>query len=353
LDVSETTQQASALTGPGGVGPGGAGNDIIGAVRGGLRFLGRQREASVFLVTIALLLYFGLTYPSSFVSQTNAVDLLSENMAPIAIIAIGEVLLLICGEIDLSVGFIYTFAPCIMYFLNVYYGFPAWLAVIAGLVLGLVVGWINGFFTVTLGLPSFITTLGTGFVLEGLALTTTHAEPLTIPSATVGIGKWIGSDAWSQCIWAVVLIVIFHVVLTRTRWGLHTISTGGNLLGAREAGINVNRVKYGNFMITGVLGALVGIQTAFYTSTIDPTAGGYTPMFYAVTAAVIGGTAMLGGSGTILGGFLGAIALSALIDGFDVAGINANSLDIVFGGAILIAMIVNVQLARLRERGRR
>jgi simple sugar transport system permease protein len=76
-------------------------------------------------------------------------------------------------------------------------------------------------------------------------------------------------------------------------------------------------------------------------------------MFYAVIAAVIGGTAMLGGSGTILGGFLGAIALSTLIDGFDVAGINANSLDIVFGAAILIAMIVNVQLARLRERGRR
>ena len=97
-------------------------------------------------------------------------------------------------------------------------------------------------------------------------------------------------------------------MLTRTRWGLYTISTGGNQLGAREAGINVGRIKYGNFMITGVLGALVGLQSAFYNNTIDPLAGGYQPMFYAVTAAVIGGTAMLGGVGTIIGAFLGAIA---------------------------------------------
>jgi simple sugar transport system permease protein len=114
----------------------------------------------------------------------------------------------------------------------------------------------------------------------------------------------------------------------------------------------VSRIKYGNFMITGLLGAFCGLQNAFYQNTIDPLAGGYTPMFYAVTAAVIGGTAMLGGSGTILGAFVGAIALSTLIDGFDITGVNANSLQIVFGGAILLAMIANVQLARLRARGR-
>ena len=140
-------------------------------------------------------------------------------------------------------------------------------------------------------------------------------------------------------------------MLTRTRWGLHTIATGGNQLGAREAGINVGRIKYGNFMITGVLGALVGLQTAFYINDIDPLAGGYQPMFYSVTAAVIGGTAMLGGSGTIIGAGIGAVALSTLIDGFEVVGISANVVQIVFGAAILGAMIANVQLTRLRERG--
>jgi simple sugar transport system permease protein len=215
-----------------------------------------------------------------------------------------------------------------------------------------VVGWVNAFLTVTLRLPSFITTLGTGFILYGLALTTSHGEPLVIPPSSAGYGKWIGSDAWSQIIWAVVLIVIFHIVLTRTRWGLHTVAVGGNQLGAREAGINVARIKYGNFMITGLLGALVGVQTAFYTNSIDPNAGLYTPMFLAVAAAVIGGTAMLGGSGTIIGAFLGAIVLSTLTDGFDIAGVSSNPLNIIFGSAVLIAMIANVQLARLRAAGR-
>ena len=195
----------------------------------------------------------------------------------------------------------------------------------------MVVGWVNGFLTVTMGLPSFITTLGTGFILLGLTLTTSHAYPANIPAASVGIGRWIGAAPWSQFIWAIVLTAIFYVVLNRTKWGLHTIATGGNALGSREAGIKTGRIKYGNFMLTATLGALVGLQNAFYTNTIDPSAGGYQPMFYAVTAAVIGGTAMLGGQGTILGAFLGGIVLATLINGLNVAGISANPLDIVFG----------------------
>jgi simple sugar transport system permease protein len=351
-DVSGTTERRrpGLWRSPGG-GPG-AGSGGLDLIRKGFGAFGRQREATVLVVAVALLLYFGLRYTSAFVSSANAQDLLSETMAPYAIIAIGEVLLLICGQIDLSVGFTYQFAPFVMYFTVSYYHVPASLSFVLALLTGLVVGWVNGFLTVTLGLPSFITTLGTGFILNGLALTTSHAYPLEIPNSTVGEGHWIGSDAWSQIIWCIVLVAILHVLLTRTRWGLYTIAVGGNRLGAREAGIKASRIIYGNFMIMGVLGALVGVQNAFYTNTIDPTAGGYTPMFYGVTAAVIGGTAMLGGTGTIIGAFLGALALSTVIDGLDVAGVSANPLGIIFGSAILIAMIANVQLARLRESGR-
>ena len=149
----------------------------------------------------------------------------------------------------------------------------------------------------------------------------------------------------------VALTVLFHIVLTRTRWGLHTVSVGGNLLGAREAGINVGRIKYGNFMVTGLLGAFVGLQQMYYTNNIAPTAGSYTYMFYAVTAAVIGGTAMLGGVGTIIGAFFGAAVLGILLDAFPLIGVSADLLFIVFGVAILISMVANVQLARLQERG--
>jgi simple sugar transport system permease protein len=320
-----------------------------GALRSvGLFFL-RQRESTVFVVAVGLFIYFAVS-SSSFVTSTNLPILFTQDSAPYIIIALGEVFLLICGEIDLSVGFTFTLAPYLMYFLNTYDHIPGVIAIVISLLMGLVVGWINAFLTITIGLPSFITTLGTGFVLLGIVDTTSHGEPVSIPTDMASDIHWLGGN-WAPFIWAVVLTLIMHIVLTRTRWGLHTVSVGGNILGAREAGINVNRIKYGNFMITAVFGALTGLQNAYVTSSIDPTAGGYQPMFYAITAAVIGGTAMLGGTGTVVGAFLGAVVIGMLTDGFQILGVSANPLDIIFGVAVLIAMIANVWLARLRERG--
>jgi simple sugar transport system permease protein len=316
-------------------------------IRLGRAFL-RQSESTVFVVAVGLFIYFALAN-SNFATGTNLPILFTQDSSPYIIVALGEVLLLICGEIDLSVGFTYALAPFLMYFLNTYDHVPGLLAILISLLMGLVVGWVNGFLTVTVGLPSFITTLGTGFVLLGIVDTTSNGSPVSIPADMTGDVHWLGGN-WAPFIWAVVLTIIMHIVLTRTRWGLHTVSVGGNLLGAREAGIDVNKIKYGNFMITGLLGALVGLMNAYITNSIDPTSGGYLPMFYAVTAAVIGGTAMLGGTGTIIGAFFGAMVLGLLTDGFDILGVSANPLDIIFGGAILVAMIANVQLARLRER---
>jgi len=317
--------------------------------------LSRQREATVFVVAAALFLYFALNPGSSsaFVSKANLVTLFSNpsNASGIAIIALGEVFLLISGEIDLSVGFVVGFAPYLMHFLTDFYGFPGLLAILFALIFGAAVGIANGFFTVTLGLPSFITTLGTSFILLGLIGTAAHDQPAQIPQDVLGIGKWIALYSWADLVWAIALTVVFHIVLTRTRWGLHTVSVGGNQLGAREAGIHVNRIKYGNFMITGLLGSLVGLQQMYYTNNIAPTAGSYQWMFYAVTAAVIGGTAMLGGTGTVIGAFFGAVVLGILLDGFPLIGVSADPLNIIFGGAILISMVANVQLTRLRERG--
>jgi len=349
--VSGAVQQAPEVVGE----P--AGQPSRGALRA-LRDVGallvRQREATVFIVDVLLIIYFGFISSvgrSAFFTHVNLVNL-SQVAAQIIIISLGEVMLLICGEIDLSVGFIYQLSPFVMYFLITDYHVPALLAILIALLSGVVIGWVNGFLTVALGLPSFIATLGTGFVINGIVLTTSHAEQVDIPKSAVSYGHWIGQDAWAEITWAIILTIIFHILLTRTRWGLHTVATGGNQLGAREAGVSVARIKYGNFMLTGLLGALVGLQIAFQTSIIDPTAGGYQPMFYAIAAAVIGGTAVLGGSGTIIGAFLGGIMLAVLINGFSVIGISANPLPIVFGAAILIAMIANVQLTRLRERGR-
>jgi simple sugar transport system permease protein len=313
----------------------------------------RQREAAVFVIAVASFLLFTLLN-SAFAQSTTLAVTFNDTFPPIAIIALGEVFLLISGEIDLSVGFLVAFSPFMAYFLDSYYGFPPQLAILVGILLGAVVGLLNGFLTVTLKVPSFITTLGTGFMVWGTTLYTSHAEQATIPANMAHFGSWIGGgNKYSWLIWAVVLVVLCHILLTNTRWGLHTVAVGGNLLGAQEAGISVAKIKYGNFMISGVLGALVGFQTMYYTSSIDPNAGSYTPMFSAVTAAVIGGTAMLGGSGTILGACFGAIVLADLQTGFSIEGISANLIYVIQGAAILIAMIANVQLTRIRERGGR
>jgi simple sugar transport system permease protein len=354
--VSDTAERAADVAGPPPGSQPPAGNGLLRSLRHGTGVFLRQREATVFVVVVALFLYF-LFASSNFFTSANMANLLSGIAAPYIILAIGEVYLLICGEIDLSVGFTVTLAPFITYFLVAYDGVPVILAIIITLIFGLFVGWVNGFLTVTLGLPSFIATLGTSFVLYGVVLTTSHGEPVTPTSSMESIGKAFGSNQtgsawqWSAIIWAVVLVAIFHMVLTQTRWGLHTIAVGGNQLGARESGISIARIKYGNFMITGTLGALVGLQIAFYDNTIDPSAGGYNYMFYAVAAAVLGGTAMLGGAGTIIGGFLGALLLSIFTDGFQIIGISANPLFIIFGGGVLVAMVANVQLGRLREAG--
>jgi simple sugar transport system permease protein len=354
-EVSDTAQRTVPVAGgpPGQPAPR---NAVWGNLRKAGMFLVRQREATVFLVVVLLIVYFGVINSTGRPTFFTKIDLinLSQYAAPIIIIALGEVLLLICGEIDLSAGFVYAFVPFLMHFFIDDYGFPGILGILAALVCALAIGWFNGFLTVTMGLPSFVTTLGTGFVLAGLVLTLGHGTQAAIPPNAIGIGHWLGTFAWAEITWAVILTVIFHILLRRTKWGLHTIAVGGNRLGAAEAGVNVARIRYGNFMLCSLLAGFVGIQIAFQTSIIDTFSGGagYQPMFYAISAAVIGGTAMLGGSGTMIGAFLGALVLAILLDGFAVIGVSAYPLQIFFGGAILIAMIANVQLARLRAVGR-
>jgi simple sugar transport system permease protein len=346
--VSDTVERAPETAGaaPGGPATGG----LSGTLRRAAMVFAQQREATVLVVNILLVIYFWRASPD-FLTQDNIANI-TWIVTPIAIIAIGEVFLLVCGELDLSVGFVLGFSGFLMHYLIDYYSVPAVLAVLLCLLMGVAVGFCNGFITVALGVPSFITTLGTGYILLGILLVTSHAYPATIPESANGVGKVLGSSTWAEIIWTVVLVAIFHVVFTRTRWGLHTVAVGGNILGASEAGISVPRIKYGNFMLTGFFGALVGLMVTFQTNSIDPSNAGYQTMFYAIAGAVIGGTALAGGSGTVIGAFLGALMLSILQDGFNLIGISANPLPVIFGGAILVAMIANVQLARLRRAGR-
>jgi simple sugar transport system permease protein len=345
-DVSDTAERSPETIG---TPPGGRKGGPTVLSRTGT-FLLRQREASVLIIAVVLFIYFAVT-TTNFVSHGSLVNI-AQYMAPYVIIGIGLVLLMICLEIDLSVGFVWTLSPYVMRFF-VDSGVPTFIAiVITVLLLAVVVGGINGIVTTIFGVPSLITTLATGYIIFGYTLTISAAQQVNIPPSSLGLGHWFGFEAWSEIIWASALVLIFHVILTRTRWGLYTISVGGNLLAAKEAGIKVNQIKIGNFMLCSGLGALAGIIEAFKNNIIDPSAGQLAVVLVALAGAVIGGTSLAGGSGTMIGLWLGMLVLGILQDGFNLRGISSNKYLIILGAAILVAMIANTYLARLRNAGR-
>src|SRR6185437_12137285 len=152
-----------------------------------------QRAATVLVVVVLLVVYFGFFSSSSstFLTQDNIANI-TWTLAPWAIIAIGEVFLLVCGELDLSVGFILGFSGFLMHYLIDFYGVPPVLAVLLCLLMGLAVGFANG------------------FIIEGILLVTSHAYPATIPASAAGVGKLLGSWTWAELTWTIILVAVFQ-----------------------------------------------------------------------------------------------------------------------------------------------
>jgi simple sugar transport system permease protein len=347
------------------------------APRPGARELARRfltlREGSIVVVTLLAALYFALQN-DRFFTHANFITLLPY-FAPFAILAAGEVMLMVAGEIDLSIGSVFLFAPFMFYEFN-QAGLPLMACLFLALACCMVVGLINGVLTEVIGVSSFITTLGMLLGLAGLTLIISHAQPVAMPGAevttkTVNVTHIVngakvvlpekvnetgtfadifGAGTYSELIWALIIVAGVQILLTRTRWGMYTIAVGGNKHGAAEAGINVRLTVIRNFVMCSVFAGLVGILESVRATSVTPdTAGASETMFRAVSAAVIGGTLLAGGVGTAIGALFGAIFLGVLRDGLTLEGVNADYLDFILGLAILIAMVVNVYVGRVRK----
>jgi len=333
------------------------------------------REGSIIVVTILTAVYFSAN-TSSFFTAANFETLLPY-FAPLAILGAGEVFVMILGEIDLSIGAMYLFAPFVFYKLATA-GIPLVPSVILALLCCMVVGLVNGFFTAIVGINSFVTTLGMLFTFEGLALIISHGQPVATPGAAVhqttqqvthvvnGVhvtlpetvnhistfAKVFGAGTYSELIWAIVIVLVLQTVLTFTRWGLYTVSIGSNKLGAGEAGVRVRSIMIRNFMLCSLMGGFVGILEAVRAQSVQPDpAGANEILFLAIASAVIGGTLLAGGSGTVVGALIGALFLGILKDGLVLQGVNANYLLFYTGLAIILAASVSVYVTRVR-RGR-
>lgn len=305
----------------------------------------RRQEISIFVVAVALVIYFQASN-SAFLQQGNLRGL-SQSIAATAIVAAGLVMVMILGEIDLSVGQAFAFAPIVMYIAFEQFFLVLPLAVIVGLLMTAVVGLVNGVFRVYFGVPSFVATLGMFFLLAGVNVILVGGFPKTTPEEnwlTLALGEY----PYAGILWCAAVFLFMHVLLNYTRWGIYTFATGGNFIGAKEAGIKVDRVRIVNFMICSTLGGLAGILEAMRIESIDPLAGGATVMFLAISAAVIGGTPLAGGVGTMIGAFIGTLVLSVLRNGFTLQGIGAFTFNVILGIAILVVMVLNIYVGRVR-----
>ncbi|MHB8243224.1 MAG: ABC transporter permease [Solirubrobacteraceae bacterium] len=331
------------------------------------------REGSIIVVTIVVAIYFSAN-TSTFLTGSNFKTLLPY-FAPLAILGAGEVFVMILGEIDLSIGAMYMFAPIVFSKLD-----TAGLGLVPSMILALlvcmVVGAANGAFVAFLGVSSFVTTLGVLFAFEGLSLILSHGTPvatpggqihqttvnvhhivnghdITLPEKVNHIGtfaKIFGGGVYSELIWAVVIVVVLQVALTFSRWGLYTVAIGSNKLGAAEAGVKVKLVTMRNFVLSALLAGLVGIFEAVRSQTIQPDPSGPNKiLLIAIAGAVIGGTLLSGGSGTVAGALIGALFLGILEDGLILQGVNANYLLFYTGLAIMVAMTANVYVGRARR----
>lgn len=331
-----------------------------------LVILSRYREASIAVVALALVVYFQIGSGGQFLTSQFMSVVLRET-GRLGLIAVAEVMLMITGEIDLSVSGTFSLSPYIMALMSVGWGVPLWLGAIVGVVAGILIGFINGIITVRLRVPSLITTVGVLFFLQGIVVSVYNSQPIIAPTeepfnAIFGeslydpsdsLLSWHAVTAFTPFLWTALIAAAMALILNRTTFGLHTISTGSNIVGAREIGVRTDRIKIYNFMIAGGFAAFAGIVNTAQFASADPQAGSPNLTLQAIAAAVIGGTSLLGGSGTVIGALIGAFMVASLNNGLVMVGAQATVSDVYLGAAIVAAMILNVQVDRLRTRRRK
>jgi simple sugar transport system permease protein len=308
------------------------------------------REGSIIVVTLITVIYFSITV-SNFLTGSNFKSLLPY-FCFLAIMAAGQVFVMTLGEIDLSIGALYLFTP-FMYWKFTQAGIPLVPSLILSLVVAGVIGAVNGFFVAYVGIASFVATLAMLFFLDGLTLILSHSEQITTPgTSVVGVKTFaqvFGAGTYSELIWAVGIVVILQIVLTSSRWGLYTVATGGNRLGAAEAGINTRLVVLRNFVLCATTAGFAGLLEGIRTSSLTPDPSGSNQfLLYAVAAVIIGGTLMTGGEGTVVGALIGAFFIGVLQDGLVIKGVPATYEYLWLGIAVIIAMTINVLVRRVR-----
>src|ERR1700733_6688461 len=311
----------------------------------------RRRESGPLLALVVLVIVFGTASSHLFSGQEiNGVTSLS---ASIGIVAIGVTFLMITGEFDLSVGAVFGLAAVVFGKLIGDSGVNPWLALGLVLLLAAAIGLANGVVTTWFGIPSFITTLATLLIVQGVNLVVSGGNTVLYlghSSLTSLIGGTIpGTVIQDRTLWFVALTLVLWFVLERTRYGNWSAASGGRAGVARAMGVPAKRVKVINFVIASVYAGLAGVmQLAAYGAASAQDGQDYE--LFAIVAAVIGGATLFGVTGTIIGSFIGALILGLLQGGLILIGVPGSWYEPAIGAILVVAVIANVRLSKLDVR---
>ena len=297
-----------------------------------------------FGAVIVLFVFFSIV-AKNFFTMRSFLSLLLQTSAT-TIMGIGVTFTIITSGIDLSIGSVIALSGTIAV-MAAMAGVPIWISMIVGLLVGAFTGLLNGLMITKLKLPPFIATLGMLMVARGVALTITNANAYPAPDGFGDLGNNTIFGTGSQfpgipypVLIMIAVAIIFSFILGKTRIGRYTYAVGSNEEAARLSGIKVSWVKTIAYMISGLLAGLVGIILASRMVTSQPnSADGYE--LYAIASAVIGGTSLMGGVGTVLGTVIGSFIIGILNVGLTMAGANYFLQKIIIGLVVIGAVTID------------
>ncbi len=311
-------------------------------------------------VVLALVVVVNVAARGAFLQPDNIVRVLRQ-ITYNCILGVGETFVIITAGIDLSIGSLVSLSGVVMaLFANAVplHGFALVVATLAvGVSIGVVAGYLNALPVVTLNLPPFITTLAMMQIALGLSYIVSHGRPVPLVRQEflgIGIGTLFGDLTHAlhlpsipvPVLWMVAVIVVCSVLLQRTRFGRYVFAIGGNEEAARLAGVNVGRVKAGAYVVSAICAAIVGFLYMALFSSGSPQTGTGDEMLEAIAAVVVGGTSLMGGRGSIVGTFFGALLIGLLYNAMNLLNVDSYLQKVVLGLVIMLA----VALDELRKR---
>lgn len=296
---------------------------------------------TVYIVLVVVFIFFSIVLrDKGFMSSSNLLNVLRQT-AMVSVMAVGGVFVLGAGQIDLTVGSNAAMSAMLAS-LTLQATNSIILALIVGIAFGIGVGAVNGLLVTRLKLPAFLATLGMMQVVRGAAMwiTNTAAVPITNMRFNKIFGTGYVGPVSVLIIWTIVFYVVAFIVFNKTPFGRYTLATGGNEQAAGYSGIKVNKIKMLIFMISGALSAFAGIMYAGRMQSGRYSFGDGDEMSV-IAAVVLGGAAMSGGTGSIVGAFAGSLLMGIISNALVLAGLSSAQQKLINGAIIIFAVALS------------